>query len=303
MKKGIIFLIVIMLLCLTGCTSFKSDKPVVVATIFPQYDMARAIGGDFIDLHMIIRSGIDTHNYDPSVDDILCIKKCDLFIYTYEEMEQWAVGLKDDNGSNVLELATLEGIELKEVEDEESHEHHHHHHDYDPHIWTSITHLKIMAEGIRDALCKIDPIHSDIYKQNAITYMNALDEIDYEMQGLQIDARDTTYYFATPFAMYYLFNEYDLAYYSLYDTCSMEVEPSIDTVIEMSKIIKDQGIKYIYVKELNSTNMAERVTQGTDCEILLLHSGHNVSKTDFERGITLIDILKQNLENLRKGIQ
>ena len=151
MRKIWTIFIICLMFFIVGCTQESKTKPIVVTTIFPQYDIVRSLAGDLVDLHMAISPGIDTHHYDPSVDDIILIKKCDLFIYTYEEMEPWAMRLKnEDSDSLILDISTLEGITLKKIEEEEEHDHHdiheHHHHDYDPHIWTSLENLKIMPK-------------------------------------------------------------------------------------------------------------------------------------------------------------
>jgi zinc transport system substrate-binding protein len=36
--------------------------------------------------------------------------------------------------------------------------------------------------------------------------------------------------------------------------------------------------------------------------MLLLNGAHNVSKKDFDNGLTYIDIMKSNLENLKQGL-
>ena len=306
MRKIWTIFIICLMFFIAGCTQESKTKPIVVTTIFPQYDIVRYLAGDNVDLYMAISPGVDTHHYDPSVDDILLIKKCDLFIYTYEEMEPWAVNLKEaKDGEIVLDISTLDGITLKKIEEEEEHDHHHeheHHHDYDPHLWTSLENLKIMAKGICDALCQIDEKNASTYISNSDKYISEIDKFIVQMEELKELAKDTTYYFASPFAMFYLFDEFDLQYEALYDTCSVEIEPSIDDVINMTKEMEANGVNYIYAKELTQTNMAERIIGNKD-NVLIIHSGHNLGKDDFESGKTYFEILQQNIELLKKGVK
>lgn len=304
MRKLNLLILFILLCLISACTPSTTDKPLVVATIFPQYDIARSIGGDKIELHMAVSPGVDAHHFDPSVSDIIMIKKADLFIYTFDEMEPWAEGLKSEEAGKItLNLSTLEGIVLEEAHEEHEEGHvHTHHHDFDPHLWTSIKHLQIIARGICDNLCLIDEANKDYYQNNCNTYISKLLELETKYQELSILATEATFYFATPFAMFYLFDEFNLKYESLYDTCSMEVEPSLNDIIAMNEELKIHNVKYIYVKELTSTAMATRVIQGTDCQIQILHSGHNLASTDFSSGLTLLEILENNLEALKKGV-
>jgi zinc transport system substrate-binding protein len=54
---------------------------------------------------------------------------------------------------------------------------------------------------------------------------------------------------------------------------------------------------------LSNRNTAETVAEQTGAKILLLHSIHNLSKQDFEKGLTYLDLLKQNTDNLKIGLR
>ena len=181
MRKKILIILFLMCLLLTGCTEQPSDKISVVTSIFPQYDIVRWIAKDKVDLYLTVSPGIDTHSYDPSVEDIIKIKKCDLFIYMADCLEMWAKDLKDvSEGGKVLHLSSNENIVLEEVE--EDHEHHTHHiHDHDPHIWTSPTYLKYMTYDICNELVKLDEKNKDFPNQPSSSCGNAcaIEEFEY----------------------------------------------------------------------------------------------------------------------------
>lgn len=301
MRKYLSILICLLCILLSGCSYKEIANVDVVVTIFPQYDIVRWIAGDNLNVYLIIPPGVDTHSYDPSVDDIISIKKSKLFIYTTPSLEQWATSFKEEG--KTLELSSNSNIHLEEVQEKEEHHTHHGDHDHDPHIWTSPIYVKYMVEDICNALIEIDPEHEELYTANKNTYISELDKIIDDMNQLSIDAKDTTYYFGTPFAMYYLFHHFNIKFESIYETCATEIEPSIDDIIDMHKLIKNNDIKYIYIKELVSTSVAERLIKDTNANLMMLHSGHNVSSEDFNNGITLLDIMKNNVEALRKGIK
>lgn len=303
MRKKIVFLLLLLIFLLTGCTNTNTDKIQVVTTIFPHYDIVRWIAKDKVDLYLTIAPGIDTHSYDPSVEDIIRIKKSNLFIYTCDELEQWATDLKvEKENEYILNLSKNEHIILEKVE--EKHEHHTHHpsHDYDTHIWTSPTYLKYMTYDICEYIVKLDPHNKEFYEANRDSYIAEIDKIIVEMKQIKIEAQDKVFYFGTPFAFFYLFHEFDIKFESLYETCATEIEPSIFEIIELHEKIIEKNIKYLYVKELISTSVANRVILDTDCKLELLHSGHNVSSSDFKKGITLIDIMNNNIIALRKEL-
>lgn len=58
----------------------------------------------------------------------------------------------------------------------------------------------------------------------------------------------------------------------------------------------------IYYLELSSPRVAEIIGEETGAKPLLLHSCHNVTRREFESGVTYVRLMEQNVENLRKGL-
>ena len=118
MKKSIGFLMVVILIfsiIVALVINFsnvkdlgKSDKIEVIATLFPQYDFAKQIGGDKVNVTLLLPPGAESHTYEPTPQDMIQINNSNLFVYTGKEMEPWAEnlisGMKND--INVLDLST-----------------------------------------------------------------------------------------------------------------------------------------------------------------------------------------------------
>jgi zinc transport system substrate-binding protein len=111
------------------------EKLNVVCTIFPQYDWVRnLIKGreDRYDLTLLQTSAVDLHSFQPTVDDIVKISNCDLFIYVGGESDAWVENAlseaknKDMVVINLLEelgeLAVTEEL-VEGMEEEEGHDH------------------------------------------------------------------------------------------------------------------------------------------------------------------------------------
>ena len=103
MKKNIAFLVtlVIMFSAITAIiinlknpnNQGNSEKIEVIATLFPQYDFAKKIGGDKVNVTLLLPPGAESHTYEPTPQDMININNSNLFIYTGEEMEPWANNL------------------------------------------------------------------------------------------------------------------------------------------------------------------------------------------------------------------
>ena len=311
MKKMISFLIILIsLISICGCSETTDNgKLKVVTTIFPIYDMVRYIGEDLVDISMMVSPGQDIHSYDPSASDIIDAKKCDLLLYIGDSMESWVkdINTVDNHDRIVIALSSDERIELESLdhhEDDEEYEDHNHTHDHDVdmHIWTNPYYAIYMIEQIRDGLIEIDKVHKDIYTHNALKYINELENIISKIEEIVDKAERKTLYFGSPFSFYYFTRQFNLEHFSIYDTCSIEVEPTIDKIIKMNTELKEKNVPVLYTKELLNDNIAKKVIEDTNASICLLHTGHNVSISDFKNGVTFIDIWENNIVALERGL-
>ena len=127
---------------LTGCAvpeeAADDGRMKIVTTIFPQYDFARAIGGDKVSLCMLLSPGEEVHSYEPTPMDIKEIQNCDLFIYVGGENDVWVDRILDNMGEKrpqTLRLVDLtDTVEEEIVEgmmEERGHDHDHEHEEGD----------------------------------------------------------------------------------------------------------------------------------------------------------------------------
>ena len=289
------------LLILSGCNNtIDNGKKNIVTTIFPIYDIVRAISNDTVNIDLMISPGQDIHSYDPSTDDIINVKKSDLFIYIGDNMETWVQDLtKNESDMFVLEIAHDERIKLSSLE---HHEHHDHDHNVDMHIWTNPYYVLIMVELIANALIEINPSYKEMYENNALEYTKELNKIIEDINKIVDNKKRDTLYFGAPFAFYYFTTAFGLEHRTVYDTCSIEVEPTIDKILAVNKEIIDNNIPVVYTKELLNDNIARKLIEGSNAKLIVLHSGHNVSSSDFKKGITFLEIWHNNIEALKEGL-
>ena len=261
-----------LLLLLAGCGAESpqksSDKLQIVATLFPQYDFARQIAGEKADVSMLLLPGADSHSYDPSASDILKISDADLFLYTGKYMEPWAEQV----------ISALAESDVKVVDAVQ------------------------MTDTILSALCEVDSQNASYYTTNAADYQDQLKQLDQSFRDVVRGAVRTEIIFGSRFAMHYFVKEYGLTCYSAFDSCTAESEPSAKGLSDLVEKIKTDQIPVVYYEELSDPKIAQTLAEETGCQILLLHSCHNVSKQEFEDGVTYLDLMKQNVENLKQGL-
>ena len=104
------------------------------------------------------------------------------------------------------------------------------------------------------------------------------------------------------FPFRYLADEYGFSYRAAFTGCSTDTEPSAKTIAYLIDKVRDEKIPAVYYLELSSRRVSEIIGEETGAVPLLLHSCHNVTRREFESGVTYVELMKQNVENLRKGL-
>ena len=327
MKRGILYFVIMMLcsMMLTSCGTndkyrqLEEGKITVIATLFPQYDFARQIAGEYANVVLLLPPGMESHSYDPSPADIIAIQNADVFLYTGPYMETWAADVTEEIEGDVrivdlsahIPLAKEEDIEaeyesMHEAEgnghEEHRHSHEGHSHLYDPHIWTNPVYAKIMVGDILEALAEADPLHGEIYRENAAQYLAGLEELDRDIREAVAAADRKEIFFGGRFAMYYFAREYGLRYEAVYDSCSSETEPSVQMVVHVVKEMREKEIPVIYYEEMVEPRIARTIADETGSRMLLWHSCHSVTKDELLEGVTYLELMRQNLENLKEGL-
>ena len=310
-------------LLFSGCTTHEAEasvdtgKVTVVATLFPQYDFVRQIGKDKVEVSLLLPPGMESHSFEPTPADIIDINNSDLFIYTGDTMEPWAKNIINgiDENSSVSVIETSKNITLeRQKEPIVAHSHEHdenqqseiasddHQHIYDPHIWTSPINAITMVDTITENLIAIDPENTDFYTQNSLAYKKELIKIDDGFNSVLENSSHNEMIFGGRFPFQYFVSTYDIDYMSAFESCSSESEPSVKTLVNIIDYVNEHDIPVIYHEELVNPTIAESISEETGAKLLLFHSCHNVSKDEFESGVTYVSLMEQNIKNLREGL-
>lgn len=286
----------------------KEDKLKIVTTIFPQYDFARQIGKEKISLKMLVTPGGESHSYEPSPQDIIAVKECDIFICAGGESDIWSNVILDSiEAENIKVIKMMECVDIVEEEisngmteklpianEDET--------EYDEHVWTSPKNAKKISEAIVKAMISADKENEDFYRSNFDDYSKKLDKLDKDFRNAVSKAANKTVVFGDRFPFRYLFDEYGLNYYAAFPGCSTDSDVSAKTMMFLIRKINENEISSVFYIEFSARKIADTISSETGAEPLLFHSCHTVSRDDFENGITYIDLMCKNLEHLKRGL-
>lgn len=174
--------------------------------------------------------------------------------------------------------------------------------EYDEHIWTSPVNAKKLVGVLAEVLEQEDPAHAASYAENCTSYQDKLTELDAEFREVVSHAKRRLVVFGDKFPLRYFFDEYGLEYRAAFSGCSTDTEPSAKTIAYLIDKVREEQIPAVYYLELSSPRVAEIIGEETGAEPLLFHSCHNVTRHQFDSGVTYLELMEQNVKNLKKGL-
>ena len=310
---------------LCGCADrqkAEDGRLQVVCSVFPYYDFARQIGGDDVDVTLLVAAGKETHSFEPTPLDVITLSQADVFLYNGGESETWVDDILSAAGENIAVTLPLmpqvsalaeewaEGMEGGHDDHDHDHDHEEHDHDhdsddieYDEHVWTSPVLAKALCQAICDALCQADPAHQEGYQARLADYLTQLDELDAAFREVVDAGHRRLLVFGDRFPLLYFCKEYDLDYRAAFHGCASDTEPSLATLKYLIDKVKDEEIPVVYTIELSSRKVANAIAEATGAKVLTFHSCQTVSRAEFDGGATYLSLMEQNVEALREGLQ
>ena len=291
----------------TEKSTVSGKKLNVVTTIFPPYDFVRQIAGDAVSLTMLLSPGNESHDFVPTLTDTATVQNSDLFIYIGGESDQnWVPDLLA-SVNTVNTVALTDCVSLSEEEVVEGMQEEHEEEEptgvaYDEHVWTSPKNAIRIVQTLCDTLCSLDPDNADLYQTNTEAYLEELRALDTDFETLVANAERNTILFEGRFPFRYLCADYGLQYYAALAGCAADTEVSLSTISFLIDQVKDEQIPVVFYIEFSEQTVADVICESTGAKKLLLHSCHNVSQSDFDKGVTYVDLMQQNLDHLQEAL-
>ncbi|MCL2285551.1 MAG: metal ABC transporter substrate-binding protein [Firmicutes bacterium] len=302
--------------CSNGNLRNTTNSDNIVVTIFPLYDWTRVILGSNpggLSLRYLLESGVDLHNYTPSIQDIASISSCDLFLWVGGKSDDWVLNAmanpQNENRRNVpiMRLLTihetqvfpLEGVIPGEVGGENccggmTH---------DEHVWLSLPFAMRFVERIAEEIAAIDPENAGYYIANAAAYITELDELHHQFVEMVENAPRDTILVVDRFPFLYLTVDLGLNFFSAFDGCFAATEISLQRQAELANAVNNLGLDVIII--IDNQGVADSVASaaGRDVQIISLQDFQSVSSYHIEQGLTYLSGMRQNLESLRLALR
>ena len=276
--------------------SQEQEKVTVVASFYPLYEFASRVGGDRVDVSSLVPAGIEPHDWEPTPQDKLRVQSASMFVINGVGFESWA-----DNMEASVVVDTSVGSELEHEgeieEDGQGHEG-----GVNPHIWLDPVLAKHQVEKIREALAMADPENTNYYAQNAAEFTAELDQLDAFIR-LELGDCEKSDFIAFHDAFAHFAERYGLTQHSIHDV-SPEGEILPQRMQEIIELANELGINVVYSEDLIDSRLADTIAgEIPGGMVLVLSPIEGIDQEDRALGIDYIEKMKQNVENLKVGLE
>lgn len=300
-RKSIVFCVLMGLFCSTFAVADREPSRTVVFTAIAPYGyFIDQIGGEFISVETLVGVGKDPHTFEPTPAQISKLSSARAYFKVGMPFEERLVKKISALFPNLKIVDLNSGLKLREMEVSDYHEssptenrshhggksgkhkghahgksslkdsdsqasnHQHAHGSMDPHVWLNPANVKTISSKILDTLVSIDPERADIFKRNAQSFDQKIEDLDKYLAETFKGLDNKNFYVYHP-AFGYLADRYGLR------QKAVEIEGKEPSAKQLARLIdtaRKEGVKVIFVAPQFSRKGAETVASGIGGAVL-----------------------------------
>ncbi|MFH1654443.1 MAG: zinc ABC transporter substrate-binding protein, partial [Pseudomonadota bacterium] len=252
------FFIIFSLFLAASCSSFDrgSDKKIsVMVSIEPQAYFLKRIGGDLVDVGVLIGSGQSPHTYEPTPRQLAKLSDAKIFFTIGLPFERELTKKISAQMGLLRIIDTSAGIKKRGMND-----HSHHGEMQDPHVWLDPVLVAVQASTIARELIVLDPKHEAFYIGNLSKFIDDINTVTNEI------ATELSPYQGKEFYVFHPSFGYFADRFGLKEV-AIEIEgkePSLKQLIESIDEAKKSGAKVIFVEPQFSEKSAKVIASEID---------------------------------------
>lgn len=253
---------------LSALPSHAAPAVQAVASFSILGDMVRQVGGDRVEVTVLVGPGADAHVYQPTPTQAKTVAKAQVLFSNGLGFEGWMARLLKSANYKGTHVVATQGADVLEADDEDTkpgtHKGHKHDHGKaDPHAWQSVPNALMYVKNIAKGLCTADAAGCDSYQKNAAAYTEQLKSLDAEVraawgaipeaQRKVITSHDAFGYHAKAYGVTFLSPQ----------GASTESEASAKGVAKLVRQIKAENVKALFVETISDPRLIEQIGRET----------------------------------------
>ncbi len=224
----------------------------VFVSIVPQKYFVELIGGEQVKVEVMVKSGESPATFNPNPKKMSLLSQAKLYFSIGVPFETiWIDRIRTIHPN--LQIFPLH----EKVRTVHEHDSHHPHDTGDPHIWTSPTKVKVIAQKIKDTLTHAKPEKEKYFEANLHAFFNDLNMLDKDIRAILARSDNRRFMVFHP-AWSYFAEDYDLEQIAIEREGKEPGARTLQRTIEEGKRL---GIKVIFVQKQFSLSIAENIAK------------------------------------------
>jgi zinc/manganese transport system substrate-binding protein len=284
--------------CGSNASSAKPGAIDVVVTTTQLGDIVRAVGGDAVDVHQILKPNTDPHDYEPRPKDIEATAGAKLVITSGDNLDQWMGEVIDNAGGHPAVLDAGAGRPVALPGDDTGPEAAR----FDPHWWHDPRNVEYATVRIRDALVKADPKLTATLDAGTGAYLAKLGVLDAGIVKCMAKVPAAQRKLVTDHdAFGYFAKRYDVDVVgAVIPSQTTQAQPSAGDLAKLTTVIRREGVKAIFPESSINPKLATAIARETGASADHTLYGDTLGPAD-SRGATYLSMMAANADAMVRG--
>jgi len=287
MKRWMALLLAAALLpALAACSSTgRTDdgRPIVAAAFYPLAWLAERIGGNQVEVRSLTSPGVEPHDLELSVRQLLDISNAGLVLYERGFQPSVDAGIDQNAEGRVVDAGAV--VHLEQLDGQP-----------DPHFWQDPARMATLAQRVGSELARIDPSHRHDYRLRTRAVVGELHHLDRAYADGLASCRLTTLVVSHD-AFGYL-AKYGLDIHGIVGL-SPDAEPTPAAISELEDLIRTDGVTTVYGETLASPRIAETLAREAGVGVGVLDPIEGLSDATADQNY--LTLMRANLATIQKG--
>jgi ABC-type Zn uptake system ZnuABC Zn-binding protein ZnuA/ABC-type Mn2+/Zn2+ transport system permease subunit len=294
---------VLSLAALAGCGTPGSDgsspsRLDVVATTTQLGDFTREVGGSRVDVHQILKTGSDPHDYEPRPSDVQATASAKVVLLSGDNLDHWMDKVLEEAGGSPTRVVAGEAVPVKLPGSSSGPEAS----AYDPHWWHDPVNARAAVERIATALSAADPAAASTFRANASAY---------ERKLTALQAGLARCFSSVPVADRKLVTDHDAFNYfakrfgiaivgAVIPSQSTQAQPSAGDLGKLASVIKSVGVRAIFPESSLNSKLAKAIARQTGAASTYSLYGDTLGSAG-SSGATYLNMEQANADAMVRG--
>jgi ABC-type Zn uptake system ZnuABC Zn-binding protein ZnuA len=242
-------------------TAGSNGKIDVVATTTQLGDFVRAVGGDRVSVHQILRPNTDPHDYEPRPSDVQAVANAKVVFDSGDGLDHWMQKVVSESGAKATVVDVGAGVPVKVAGESSGAQASR----YDPHWWHDPVNARAAIQRIHDALGRAYPAAAAEFGRNASLYDAKLAGLDNGIracfavvppaQRKLVTSHDAFNYFAERYGIHVIG--------AVIPSQTTQAQPSAGDVAKLTDQIRREHVKAVFPESSINPKVAEAIARDT----------------------------------------